>query len=111
MQEMSDMPKGHRTIEVQASCILAFSDPGCTICLIGADDKDRWYKVYRSTREAFQEARILKLPGSILSRLASSNEPAPICVVDLAKIVELEFHNGEKRLATPVHGVQQPRGR
>jgi predicted metalloprotease len=96
MQEMSDMPKGHCTIEVQASCILESRKHGCTIFLI--DAADSWHKFYGSTREALHEARILKLSNSTLIRLAggnaSSNEPPPICVVDLAKIVELEFHKG-----------------
>ena len=92
------MPKGRYMIEVQSSCILESRNHGCTIFLI--DGADSWHKFYGSTREALHEARILKLPNSTLIRLAggnaSSNEAVPICIVDLAKIVEFEFRRGEK---------------
>jgi hypothetical protein len=83
----------HRTIEVQASCILESRNHGCTIFLI--DGADRWHKFFGSSCEAFHEARILKLPDSALIRLfESSNEPAPTCIVDLDKIEELKYHKG-----------------
>jgi hypothetical protein len=104
IQKMSDMPQGNNRIEVAASCLLECRSHGCTIFL--TNGADSWHKLYGSTREALQEARILKLPSSTLDLLAggdaSSNEPAPICFIDLGKLGELGFHKGREMLSRPV---------
>jgi hypothetical protein len=84
-----NVTKNHRMIEVQASCILEFTGPGCTIFLISGMDK--WHKLYQSAHVARLEARTLKLPDSIFE---SSNDTAPTCVVDLDRIEDLGYRKG-----------------